>query len=82
MYDTAQLQTIIQIEALKAYGFSLGKIPELLMLIQQELAARIHSKRLEAYAELTQCEREFAVWKRISFSWRVKTWVVNSTMLL
>lgn len=51
-YDTTQLQTIIHIETLKAYGFSLAQIPELLTLTQEELAARVHSRRLEAYSEL------------------------------
>lgn len=51
-YDTAQLATLIRIEALKGYGFTLAQIPALLALSQQELAMRIHARRLAAYETL------------------------------
>ena len=51
-YDEAQLPTLFQIETLKGYGFALAQIPELLTLPQEELAQRIHCRRLKAYDEL------------------------------
>lgn len=51
-YDPAQLSTLMQIEMLKSYGFALAQIPELLVLSREELAHRIHSRRLKAYDEL------------------------------
>lgn len=51
-YDAAQLSVLRQIETLKEYGFSLAEIGELLLLPQEELAQRIHARRLEAYEEL------------------------------
>ncbi|MDF2987013.1 MAG: putative bacterial transcription activator [Eubacterium sp.] len=51
-YDPAQLATLLQIETLKSYGFTLAQIPELLVLSQVELAQRIHAQRLKAYEEL------------------------------
>jgi DNA-binding transcriptional MerR regulator len=51
-YDETQLSTLLQIETLKSYGFSLGQIPELMKLNQEELAQRVHIQRLKAYDEL------------------------------
>ncbi len=51
-YDPTQLSTLMQIETLKSYGFALAQIPELLVLSREELAHRIHSRRLKAYDEL------------------------------
>ncbi len=51
-YDPSQLTTLMQIETLKSYGFTLAQISELLVLPQEVLVQRIHSRRLKAYEEL------------------------------
>lgn len=51
-YDAMQLPVLRQIETLKGYGFSLADIKELLPLPKEELARRIHARRLKAYEEL------------------------------
>lgn len=51
-YDAAQLSALLRIETLKGYGFSLAEITELLTLSEEELAGRIHRRRLKAYEEL------------------------------
>lgn len=56
-YDEAQLSVIAQIEAFKDYGFSLAEIRELLCVTREELAKRMHARRLKAYGEL-QAMRE------------------------
>ena len=56
-YDNAQLPVLRQIEALKGYGFSLAEIKELLLLPGEELAGRIHARRLKAYEELAEMRK-------------------------
>jgi DNA-binding transcriptional MerR regulator len=56
-YDETQLSTLLQIETLKGYGFTLAQILELLALPQDELAKRIHTRRLKAYEELNDLRR-------------------------
>lgn len=56
-YDEAQLSTLIQIEALKGYGFSLTQVAELLPLSGGELALRIQAKRVEGFRELEKLKR-------------------------
>lgn len=51
-YEAAQLETLAQIETLKDYGFALSEIGELLTLSGQELAVRLHRRRLAAYDEI------------------------------
>ena len=51
-YDPAQLAVAEQIETLKGYGFSLAEIRGLLPLPQEELAVRIHTRRLRLQGEL------------------------------
>lgn len=51
-YDAAQLETLAEIETLKDYGFALSEIGELLTLSEQELAVRLHRRRLAAYDEI------------------------------
>lgn len=51
-YDEAQLSTLIQIETLKGYGFSLAQVARLLPLGREELSRRIQTRRVEAYREL------------------------------
>lgn len=53
-YDQTQLAVLLQIERLKRYGFSLADIKELLTLSQDDLAQRIHARRLQAYKELNE----------------------------
>lgn len=56
-YDEAQLAVLAQIETLKGYGFSLAEIAQLLPLPDQELARRIHARRLAAYSQLHEMRR-------------------------
>lgn len=56
-YDPAQLSTLVQVETLKGYGFTLAQIPELLRLSREELALRIHRRRLQAYDELHELRK-------------------------
>lgn len=56
-YDSAQLPAVMQIETLKGYGFPLSEITELLTLSREELAQRIHAKRLNAYGELNELRK-------------------------
>lgn len=56
-YDETQLSVLRQIETLKSYGFPLGEIPELLTLPREELAGRLHRRRLKAYDELNALRR-------------------------
>ena len=51
-YDASQLAVLMRIETLRGYGFSLGEIPELLTLSEEELAGRVHRQRIKAYEEL------------------------------
>ena len=53
-YDEAQLSTLIQIETLKSYGFSLSQAAQLLPLGEQELSRRIRRRRVEAHRELEE----------------------------
>ena len=56
-YDEAQLSTLIQIETLKSYGFSLSQAAQLLPLGQQELSRRIQRRRVEAHRELEELRK-------------------------
>lgn len=56
-YDVSQLQTLLKIENLKKYGFSLTEIKELLPLPQEIIAKRIHHRRLKAYEELSEMRK-------------------------
>lgn len=51
-YDEAQLSSLMQIETLKGYGFSLAQVRELLALPPEALSRRIQERRVEAYREL------------------------------
>ena len=51
-YDEAQLSSLIQIETLKGYGFSLAQVRELLGLSGEARSQRIQQRRVEAYGEL------------------------------
>lgn len=56
-YDISQLATIKRIETLKRYGFKLADIGELLALPEEELATRLHSRRLQAYGDLYELRK-------------------------
>lgn len=56
-YDEAQLTVLAQIEQLKRYGFTLAQVMELLPLSQDELAQRIHEKRLAAHRQLCELKK-------------------------
>ncbi len=51
-YDESQLNDLIRITALKRYGFSLAEVSDLVELSREELAQRLHERRLGAYREL------------------------------
>ena len=53
-YDEAQLQDLAGIERPKRYGFPLAEVRGLLDLPEQELARRVHQRRLAAYAQLNE----------------------------
>lgn len=57
-YDSVQLHTLLNIEKLKRYGFTLAEIGELLSLTQDELARHIHAQRLKLYASLHTMREE------------------------
>jgi DNA-binding transcriptional MerR regulator len=57
-YDISQLETLLRIETLKGYGFTLSEIRELLPLPQEIIAKRIHYRRLRAYEELNEMRKE------------------------
>lgn len=52
-YDTLQLKTLLKIENLKQYGFSLSEIRDMLPLSREALAQKIHCRILKAYEELS-----------------------------
>ncbi|MGI6664705.1 MAG: MerR family transcriptional regulator [Christensenellaceae bacterium] len=56
-YDEAQISVLMQIESLKSYGFSLSEIVELLSLSSEELAVRMHTRRLEKHAEINKLQK-------------------------
>nr|WP_319487802.1 MerR family transcriptional regulator [uncultured Caproiciproducens sp.] len=56
-YDVSQFQTLLKIENLKGYGFTLSEIKELLPLPQEILAQKIHYRRLKAYEELNEMRK-------------------------
>lgn len=56
-YDVSQLQTLLKIEKLKGYGFTLSEIKDLLVLPQDSLAREIHHRRLRAYKELNEMRK-------------------------
>ncbi len=56
-YDEAQLANLTKIESLKAYGFSLAQIAELLRLPPDKLAVKIHEQRLKAYGDLHELRK-------------------------
>lgn len=56
-YDTLQLKTLLKIENLKQYGFSLAEIREMLPLPQEALAQKIHCRALKAYEELNSMRK-------------------------
>jgi DNA-binding transcriptional MerR regulator len=51
-YDALQLNTLLKIESLKQYGFSLSEIRDMLPLSREALAQKIHCRVLKAYEEL------------------------------
>lgn len=57
-YDSAQLHTLLDIERLKGYGFTLAEIGDLLPLPQDELARRIYAQRKKLYASLHEMREE------------------------
>lgn len=57
-YDSAQLHTLLDIERLKGYGFTLAEIGNLLPLPRDELARRIHVQRLKLYSSLHEMRQE------------------------
>lgn len=57
-YDLSQLPTLLKIETLKGYGFTLLEIKELLTLPQELFAKRIHHRRLKAYEELSEMRKK------------------------
>lgn len=57
-YTHEQLGDLVQIETLKSYGFSLAQIKELLTLPKEELAQKIHERRIQAYTELNDMRRK------------------------
>ena len=67
-YDEAQLSTLIQIETLKSYGFSLSQVAQLLPLGQQELSRRIQRRRVEAHRELEELRKSLEeFWRQPHF---------------
>ena len=56
-YDEAQLSTLVQIETLKSYGFSLAQVSQLLPLGREELSRRIQRRRVEAHRELEELRK-------------------------
>jgi DNA-binding transcriptional MerR regulator len=56
-YDVSQLQTLLKIENMKEYGFTLSEIKDLLPLSQEVLAQQIHHRRLKAYEELNEMSK-------------------------
>lgn len=57
-YDLSQIQTLRRIETLKSYGFSLLEIKEFLTLPQEQIAQKMHHRRLKAYEELNQMRKK------------------------
>lgn len=57
-YDSAQFRTLLNIEKLKKYGFTLAEIRKLLPLPQDALAQRIHAQRLRLYSSLHEMREE------------------------
>lgn len=51
-YSSEQLKTLAKIETLKGYGFGLTEIGALLAMSEDELAERLHHRRLAAYDEI------------------------------
>ena len=56
-YDEAQLGDVVKIRRLSQYGFPLSQMEELLRLPEEELAHRIHHRRLAAYGELNKLRK-------------------------
>lgn len=51
-YDEAQLAGVVRIRQLSQFGFPLSEIGDLLDLPQEELALRLHKRRIALYGEL------------------------------
>ncbi|MDL2254435.1 MerR family transcriptional regulator [Ruminococcaceae bacterium OttesenSCG-928-I18] len=56
-YDEKQLAVVSRIEALKAYGFTLREIKDLLLLPPSRQAQWIHEKRLDQHKKLVEIKR-------------------------
>lgn len=56
-YDAQQLKTLLKIESLKQYGFSLSEIRDMLPLSREALAQKIHRRVLKAYEELNDMRK-------------------------
>lgn len=56
-YDASQLAVLARIELLKGFGFALAEIADMLTLTEGELAQRVHSRRLEAYREVSRLKK-------------------------
>lgn len=56
-YDASQLAVLARIELLKGFGFALAEIADMLTLTEGELAQRVHTRRLEAYREVSHLKK-------------------------
>lgn len=56
-YDEAQLSDVVRIRQLSQFGFPLSEIGALLELSQEELALRLHKRRMAVYGELSRMRK-------------------------
>ena len=56
-YDEAQLADVVRIRQLSQFGFPLSEIGALLSLSEEDLALRLHKRRMAVYGELSRMRK-------------------------